>query len=230
MPYNVWSMPLPLPHLDLVTSFPADSPWGEAVNEAMVRAERDYVRHLLDELDRNRVSGDIVEFGVFDGVWLSHLAACRDLLTVPRSVWGFDSFEGLPAPRPDDDLDCWHQGQYAADYDDVARRLQVHDRPWLFLEKGWFNEAFTRPHVQAVRSIAFARIDCDLYQPAVECLDYLTDRLSDGAVLVFDDWTYDPAKGETKAFLEWKAAHPAIETDFLLANSRGHLYFRVRRA
>jgi len=64
--------------------------------------------------------------------------------------------------------------------------------------------------VQAVREIALARIDCDLYAPAVECLDYLAGRLSDQSVLVFDDWTFDLAKGETRAFAEWLPPGAAI--------------------
>lgn len=228
-PYRPWALPQPLPLVELVTSFPQSSPWYQAIDNVMMQAEREYSRHLLEELDCSQVPGAIIEFGVFGGGWLSHLAAFREALGSAREVWGFDSFEGLPAPTRHD-LNCWHEGQYAASFDEVAELLRADERPWLHLEKGWFAESLLRPPVQAIGSVAFARIDCDLYEPAVECLAFLTDRLPDHAILVFDDWTYNHERGETKAFLEWQAVNPSIKTEFLLANGKGHVYFRVRRS
>ena len=59
---------------------------------------------------------------------------------------------------------------------------------------------------------------------------YLDGRLSDGAILVFDDWTFDPAKGEMQAFAEWVERAPPYRFEFLCFNSIGHLHMRVHAA
>ena len=43
------------------------------------------------------------------------------------------------------------------------------------------------------------------------------DRLVDGAILVFDDWTYRTDKGETKAFYPWAQRQTHLRFEFLFA-------------
>ena len=212
----------------LVTTFDPNSPWGAIVNVAMMDAEIKYCRHLLEQLEQENVPGCIVEFGVFNGMWLSHFSDFREELKSNREVWGFDSFEGLPKPT-ENDLSCFHEGDFLASYENVRTRLLTSERSWIKLKKGWFKDTIALPDVQDIAQVAYARIDCDLYQGTVECLQFLSARLVDGAILVFDDWTYDPEKGETKAYCEWSAAHPEFSFEFLTFNSIGHLYLRVSR-
>ena len=109
----------------------------------------------------------------------------------------------------------------------MADHLQVALRTNVALVKGWFSDTLKAEVAQTVREIAFARVDCDLYEPCVACLDYLAGRLSNGAILVFDDWTFNLAKGETRAFAEWVERRPPYRFEFLCFNSIGHLYMRV---
>jgi len=71
------------------------------------------------------------------------------------------------------------------------------------------------------------RIDCDLYEPARDCLNYLTNRLADGAILVFDDWPHLLGYGEQLAFEEWRVQASHLEFEFLFYNTIGHFYLRV---
>ncbi len=85
----------------------------------------------------------------------------------------------------------------------VSRRLRT-DEPARTPGEGLVQRHARGPGLrQEIGRVAFARVDCDLYQSAVECLDFLEGRLSDGAFLCFDDWTDDPNTGETRAFLEF---------------------------
>ncbi len=113
--------------------------------------------------------------------------------------------------------------------EDVAANLRAGDRPFLRLVKGWFSESLIREPATSIAKIAYARIDGDLYSSAVDCLAYLTDRLADGAILVFDDWQFSVNHGEVLAFREWIEAHPIFEFEFLEMNMWAHLYLRVRR-
>lgn len=225
--YPSWSLPHALPHPSFLSTFPADSEWGARTASAMTNVEIDYANHLLTELSKDGVPGDIIEFGVYQGFWLTALADQRERIGANRHVWGLDSFQGLPATT-ERDLSCWQEGMYAADFESVSRTLRTSERGWITLKKGWFSETLQQPDVMSIKQIAFARIDCDLYAPTVECLEFLTTRLVPGAVLVFDDWTFDPEKGETRAALEWLAGNPGISLEFLHTNALHHLYFRVK--
>ena len=61
---------------------------------------------------------------------------------------------------------------------------------------------------------AIVNIDCDLYESAITVLDWITDLLVQGTVLVFDDWFHYQGRtdcGEQKACREWCARNPHIE-------------------
>lgn len=58
----------------------------------------DFLRYKLDNID-----GDVLEFGVFRGRTLCTTAFCLSKLTVPRHVYGFDSFSGFPPALHDND-------------------------------------------------------------------------------------------------------------------------------
>lgn len=212
------------------TSWRLSERWGAMVNEKMVEVEEIYAEELLRILHEQGVPGAVVEFGVFRGDWLLRLLNSCERLGMTRAFYGFDSFVGLPPPSATDDLDCWAEGDYAASLEEVAARLDVGQRKNVTLVKGWFSDSLPTAPVQAIREIAFARVDCDLYGPTVECLDYLAGRLTNGAILVFDDWTFDLEKGETKAFREWVARVPQYRFEFLCFNGIGHVYVRVHHA
>ena len=75
-------------------------------------------------------------------------------------------------------------------FDTVVESLKVDERPHLTLVPvSVFGHSTSTTSINA-KNIAYARVDCDLYEPTVEVLQYLTDRLVDGAILFFDDWTY----------------------------------------
>ena len=57
-------------------------------------------------------------------------------------------------------------------------------------------------------------IDCDLYESTVPVLEFITDLVQQGTIIVFHDWFRfkgDPNCGEQKACREWLDQHPEIE-------------------
>lgn len=206
----------PQGHLSAV--YDLESPYARIAGQGLFAAEVAYAQDLL----REQGPGCVAEFGTYEGRWINFLAEAGQ-----RDIHGFDSFEGLPEPG-ENDLDCWHVGQYAADYEKVRANVRCDERPWIKLYKGWFKDTIPTTEVQAIRDICFARIDCDLYEPAVEVLDYLTGRLTDGAVLAFDDWTFDLTTGETRAFDEW-SQRVSLRFKLLAIGGFGSVFIRVQR-
>jgi len=132
----------------------------------------------------------ICEFGVFTGATINHLAKLTS-----KTVFGFDSFEGLP--------EDWRAVGIKKGHFAVKRLPAVREN--VTLVKGWFHKtipSFLAAHDGAV---GFLHIDCDLYSSTKVVFDLLGPRLSAGTVLVFDEYLNFPEwqEGEHKAFNEF---------------------------
>jgi hypothetical protein len=147
--------------------------------DALVRNDRfDLLKFALS---RAPAEGLVLEFGVEKGASLRHLASLT-----PRTVHGFDSFEGLP------DL----QGRLPQ----VPANAKLH--------VGWFDK--TLPIFLATDSaeVALLHVDCDIYISTVVIFEALKDRIKPGTVIVFDEYFNYPGwrNHEYKAFQEFLAA------------------------
>jgi len=199
--------------------------------EAFSAYERnEVVKPLIADLDRRGIAGDIIEFGVARGFNIDLLATVSEELGSDRRIYGFDSFEGLPEPEPGRDLLGYHRGRYAVPLEAAQARIRASERPNIHLVKGWLAETLKNEPALSIPAVAYARIDVDLYKSTLECLDYLAPRLTDQAVLVFDEWTYDLGTGETGAFFEWSRKHPEFSFDFIFSGMIGRLYLRTVKA
>lgn len=213
-------------NVPLTSIWPDSSFFYDAANNYMMQAELNFVNKLIEDISIRNIPGDVVEFGVYDGGWIEHLYASLENCSLDKKIFGFDSFQGLPRPNPADDLDCWVEGQYCVDYKTVYEKLHCEHRSRIVLIPGWFSDSITSTLASNIKHICYCRIDCDLYESAKVVLDFITDKLVNNSVLVFDEWTHDDKKGETKAFIEW-APKSGLQFEFLAHNSLGHLYLRV---
>jgi len=123
-----------------------------------------------------------------------------------RTLWVFDTFEGMPSPTaadPDYEIAVRYTGHLRGDLADVA---QLFERLGIShcarLVKGRFQA--TLP-VNAVGPIALLHIDGDWYESVKVCLEYLYDRVSRGGIIQFDD--YGHWEGARKAVDEFMAHH-----------------------
>jgi len=146
---------------------------------------------LTRAFKRADISGDriICEFGVFTGGSINHVSKMTD-----KTVFGFDSFEGLPE-RWRDGCD---RGMFA-----VPQLPKV--RKNVTLVKGLFHDTIPVFLSQQKGAVGFLHIDSDLYSSAKTVFDLLGERLRPGTVIVFDDYFNYPAweDGEFKAFMEF---------------------------
>jgi len=162
---------------------------------------------LLDAaLNRCSLDGLFCEFGVFQGSTLNHIAS-----RVPeKTIYGFDSFEGLP--------EDWRATVKAGHFK-VGELPAVRSNCKLI--KGWFDTTvpgFLKEHPGPA---AFLHIDSDLYSSAKTVLDFFTERIVPGTIIVFDEYFNYPGwkDGEHKAFGEFVAAND-VKFEFLGYSSR----------
>lgn len=162
----------------------------EFINNAQTRL-KDYIPGLL--LCIEKVPGDIAEFGVYEG-WL-----CRGIaeLAPTRTVWAFDTFEGMPIEDHTVGLDDDNPpGKWASDRIQTLSRLAI---PNIRVMKGRFVD--TLPKCDS-DGFALVHIDCDTYNGYRQVLNWLPTHLSNGAIVTLDDW--DICTGALKAVNEWK--------------------------
>jgi hypothetical protein len=172
------------------------------------------------------IQGAIIEFGVAHGSWLDKLYTICEYYSLDRDIIGFDSFEGLPDTDKDNDYPAWHKGMYKVDYETAAHNLKINERKNLKLFKGWFCDTFTLEAVKNIDKIAYARIDCDIYQSSLECFEFIDSRLSEGAIVVCGDWGWRLGS-KTKAFHDW-LPNSRWKYEFLFYIDHFHIYFQVK--
>jgi hypothetical protein len=165
---------------------------------------------LLTECFRQAdVSNDrlICEFGVFTGSTINHVAAMTS-----RTVFGFDSFEGLP-----EDWEAMgaKKGHFA-----VKQLPEV--RSNVTLVKGWFDQTLPAFLEKNKGMVGFLHVDCDLYSSTKTVFELLRPRLAAGAVIVFDEYFNHPEweHGEHKAFTEF-LAKTGLTSEFIGYNGQG---------
>jgi len=95
----------------------------------------------------------------------------------------FDSFEGRPEPSELYDEPFWQAGQYTESFEPISEAVRLAERPHLQLVKGGLKDSLISPDDSEGTRSPSGRIDCDIYEPAVECLEYLSSRLSSGSIL-----------------------------------------------
>jgi hypothetical protein len=151
--------------------------------------------------------GLILEFGVASGASLRAIANA----VAPRTVYGFDWFQGLPEPW---DLMNGHihepTGAFAHPMPEVPSNA--------IIVNGLFQdtlEGFLHEHKEP---IAFIHFDADLYSSTKYILDRISDRLLDGTIFVFDEFDGFKAhdEHEARAFYEFlsKGVHRAVKIDY----------------
>lgn len=172
---------------------------------------------LLDyALAQTRVAGHFLEFGVYTGGTIRHIAKRRPDVT----IHGFDSFEGLPEDWSGTDL-----GRRTFSRDGGLPNVPGN----VALHKGWFSETLPAWAAATAGPVAFIHVDCDLYASTADLLKGLAGRLQPGTVLVFDEYFNYPGwqRHEFRAWAEF-VAEADIEYTYL-GYARQQVAVRIER-
>lgn len=162
------------------------------------------------------VKGSVVECGVFRGFGLmtwAKLSAMLEPENLTRRIYGFDTFAGFPAVRPEDAtaVDVVEAGVLAADsYDELQQLIAEYDRDRFLghvgkveLVRGDIAQSvpqFIANHPHLLVSLLF--LDADLYEPTKVALEHFLPRMPRGAVVAFDELDNPLWPGETLAAIE----------------------------
>jgi O-methyltransferase len=162
--------------------------------------------YMLISLARyaSHLAGDFAECGVFKGGTALLLARVLRRKEDQKKLYLFDSFQGLP--KVNEEKDQWFTaGQYSADSVEAVEKLLRDFRRMIDIRCGWIPETF---HGLEDNRYAFAHLDVDLYQSALDCCGYFYPRMIPGGVLLFDEYAFAAARGEKDAVDEYFADKP----------------------
>jgi O-methyltransferase len=149
------------------------------------------------------------ECGVYTG---SSLMVCSKILrdfNIPFEFFGLDTFSGLPALSEQDKLHAPPKARYRnqpmftdTSFEKVQREFdQEGFNNSVFLKQGLFSNSL--PTLED-RKYHWLNIDCDLFEPHQECLEYFYLKVVKGGVVFFDDYhsiDYPMAKIAIDSFL-----------------------------
>jgi hypothetical protein len=164
---------------------------------------------VVESINAEGIAGDIVECGVWSGGALA-LFALRDMkfTSSRRRYIGFDSFEGLPPPTPEDDAiytifneNSRKQGRLVSnrlrktgvcvgDSADSVRQFfqRVHIPPdRSVFHVGWFQESLPKA-APSMGPLAVLRVDGDWYDSTKVSLEHLYSLVSPGGYVIIDDY------------------------------------------
>ena len=134
--------------------------------------------------------GCFVECGVARG---GSLAIMSFASAGKRSVWGFDSFEGMPQLTEEDKSDGEEWVGYRCSGPDGLREAQRTLKSfhvagdWVKLVRGWFEDTLP-PAVAGLAPIAVLRLDNDWYESTRFCLETLYASVAEGGLVIIDDY------------------------------------------
>jgi len=172
----------------------------------------------------SRVHGDIAEFGTQTASSAAVLATSLNLYNLKpgmtqKRIHFFDSFEGLPSSESIHDNDSPHvqSGLWSKNKCIGLTQIEFYKTILNFVPTefftiygGWFKDSVKT--INPEQKFALIHIDSDLYQSAIDALDFLFKKelITFGAHIYFDDYfcnNSNPFYGEQKAWAEISSAY-----------------------
>ncbi|MBI3126024.1 MAG: class I SAM-dependent methyltransferase [Candidatus Tectomicrobia bacterium] len=193
------------------------------------------LRFWLQLLEETKgMGGAVVECGTYKGESIAPLAWIMRETGDDRPLYGFDSFEGLPVPRPEDATKSGYEGRPAQYFAQTSLEyvrglldaLGVSDR--VELVKGFFED--TLPGA-ATGPISVLILDCDLYESYKACLQYLYGKVLPGGYIVFDEYyspRYPGARIAIDEFFADKPEKPTLASHLLEIDPYERWFVRKR--
>jgi hypothetical protein len=194
------------------------------------------LHRLISVVEARQVPGLFIEAGVAMGGSACVIAKAKHS---NRELMLFDIFELLPPPSERDGPDAmrvyeqFKQGQaqgqvnfnylsHAGDLLSFARENMRAVGVNVDAEKVHFIKGLYETTLHIDQPVAFAHIDCDWYESVTLCIERISDRVSPGGIILFDD--YQSFRGCRRAVDAWLSSDKrfrVIHNDWTLAVERG---------
>jgi O-methyltransferase len=169
--------------------------------------------------------GVYVECGVAAGAQIIAMAAGAP----NKTIYAFDSFQGIPLPSNKDDQypgirkltkaeqkalpkpgkqKLESSGATAATIGQFWENIMLAGIPTenIVAVPGWFEE--TLPTINTIEKISILRLDGDLYNSTLVCLKYLFPLVIDGGLIIIDDYELPGCRKALFDYFGGELKHP----------------------
>lgn len=183
-------------------TWPGSDWWDDEAFNAYLRTSGEaeglntHNRFTLAQLLRlvSHVPGDTAECGVYRGASSRLILMANRASEASKTHHLFDSFEGLSRPAGVDG-EHWSGGDLRCGIGEVRNNLREFDADLEF-HPGWIPGRFDDV---ADRRFSFVHIDVDLRDPTRDSLEFFYPRMSEGGIIVCDDYGSAVCPGATEA-------------------------------
>ena len=160
------------------------------------------INQSLKYIHNQKIEGDIVECGIYNGSTLSYIGKTCEELNLQKKIWGFDTFNGFVKDsftNKDVDIKSGKEAKHDSSdvyytLEEVKKNIYKHD-PKNFdkynLIKGDVIKTLDIEE-NLPKNISLLRLDTDMYKTTKKQLDVLFSRLSKGGILHIDDYGLCP--------------------------------------
>jgi O-methyltransferase len=157
---------------------------------------------LAQRAEEEQIPGDVIECGVYNGGTAAILARIATRSQMNRTVWLFDSFQGMPETNEKDGKQAQeYVGKVVGSLDQVKQLLRKAganmDR--VKIVAGLFQDTFPRVDI---KQTALLNLDCDWYESVKLCLEKFYDSVVPGGFVSIDDYGH------------WPGCREAVDTFF----------------
>ena len=182
--------------------------------------EDDKYQHILEAVNYLRVAQKPMvyfEFGCHSGRTFAAAMLAAKFLRHELDAYAFDSFEGLPDTKSEED-GIFVKGSFATSVEEfkaiILKKVGVEIGD-SHLVKGFYSDTLNPITKKGLpQSVGAVHIDVDLYKSAIDVLNFVKDFLVNGTVVLFDDWyCFSPGenRGEQRALCEFCERNADIE-------------------
>ena len=160
-----------------------------------------------------KLPGDFVEMGCYKGdtsLMLAEvlreyqkLASGKNVENHVKKLWIYDSFEGLPKKKVEDESilgTSFKEGELVVSKREVKERFLRAGLPLPMIKKAWFNELKSE---DLPEKIALAFLDGDFYDSIKDSLQLVGSRMVEGGIIIVHDYNNPVLPGVEKAVDEW---------------------------
>lgn len=197
---------------------------------------------LLQELTKtltHNIPGDVVEFGCYKADTsvlyqkllesMGHGGAFQPenqaAQASQKMLWLYDSFEGLPAKTREDNSaagDAFQAGELLVTKREVIEKFKKMGLKLPKIKKAFFDNLDIIYDIP--EKISYAFLDGDLYQSIKTSLRLVTDKMSQGGVIIVHDYNNPELPGSARAVDEWLKSHQVKVASFRVAETLAIIY------
>ncbi len=167
----------------------------DGVYSMALESEVDFMNIAIRDVIQSKVSGDIVQSGVWRGgmgIWMNYLN--HHYSREPRKMWLFDSYDEFPEPIYEKDKYVHPVTKILYEkhpsIEDVKRNFELFGllTTNLYFVKGKFEKSI--PNVE-ISEISILHIDCDYYDPTLLTLEKYYSKISRGGYVIINNYHYE---------------------------------------